>query len=368
MAYVLKEQGGKLDAEQKRVVKTILNTGRKMGASPKDLVTALITGIQESGLRNLPVAAENSGGWRQEKQEYFPDPTNVKHAAQRFFKELNERGGNGTLDERAQNVQRSAYPGYYGPHIGEAREILKRFNRSGNLGKSVQSGVQPPKSARGLSPTSRPVKAGIDKDSTVYKVAALNFIRNQDKPEALMNFLAEKESLNTPSVALPSKNGRAVMGQLKQNTGVKNLPNVGGSGNSQLVKWAEKVIGTDEGSPRQSKWAAASGISPSTAWCSAFVAYGLRKQGYSMPSAPAYSGAWLDWSGGKRVSAKNMKPGDIIVLDWGDGGITDHVGIYAGNGEYIAGNNSDNSVGRSSVPTGNIVGVVRPTKRRKRRR
>jgi cell wall-associated NlpC family hydrolase len=136
------------------------------------------------------------------------------------------------------------------------------------------------------------------------------------------------------------------------------------AGAGGAVAIAKRWIGTDEGSKRQSAWAAAAGISSSTAWCSAFVAAVLRASGVkNLPSNPAYSGAWLDWAGGANLHTTNLgraRPGDLLIFDWGDGGITDHVGIYVGNGRYVAGNNSDNSVGEAPVPSGNIVGIVRP--------
>src|SRR5690242_18234605 len=131
---------------------------------------------------------------------------------------------------------------------------------------------------------------------------------------------------------------------------------------NQFVRWTRSVLGTREGSGRQSRWAAAAGISPSTAWCAAFVAYGLRKLGIQPPSDPAYSGSWLTWSGGERVEGgiAHARPGDLLVFDWGDGGRTDHIAVYTGQGRMTSGNDSNNSVGSSSVPTGNIVGIVRP--------
>lgn len=130
----------------------------------------------------------------------------------------------------------------------------------------------------------------------------------------------------------------------------------------QMVHWATSVLGTREGSGRESRWAAAAGISPTTAWCSAFVAYGLRKLGIRPPSDPAYSGSWLSWSGGEKVKGgiARARPGDLLIFDWGDGGRTDHVALYTGNGRMISGNDSNNSVGSSAVPTSDIVGIVRP--------
>jgi hypothetical protein len=135
------------------------------------------------------------------------------------------------------------------------------------------------------------------------------------------------------------------------------------AGGDSFVGWAKAVLGSREGGTRQRRWAAASGISPSDPWCAAFVAYGLKRLGVDPPSEAAYTGSWLSWSGGEKVDGlDSAQPGDLIVIDWGDGGRTDHIGVYAGNHRMIAGNNSNNSVGVSAVPDGNVVGIVRPKK------
>jgi cell wall-associated NlpC family hydrolase len=54
-----------------------------------------------------------------------------------------------------------------------------------------------------------------------------------------------------------------------------------------------------------------------------------------------------------------MIAGDLVIFDWGDGGITDHVAIYAGKGQVIGGNQG-NRVSKVPLSRPNIVGVVRP--------
>lgn len=132
----------------------------------------------------------------------------------------------------------------------------------------------------------------------------------------------------------------------------------------KFLKWASSVRNTREGSVRQRRWNAAAGVSALAPWCSTFIAYGLKLVGITPPADPAYSGSWLSWEGGEQVDGgyKDAKPGDLLIFDWGDGGRTDHVAAYLGGGRMIAGNNSNNTVGISSVPEGNIVGVVRPKK------
>lgn len=154
--------------------------------------------------------------------------------------------------------------------------------------------------------------------------------------------------------------------ETRSKTITTDVPSRGGGGaagssiGAQLAAWAEKQVGVTEGSAAQERYANELGYSPSLVWCSIFVGYGLKFAcGVSnLPSNPAYSGAWLDWSGGRRVSSKDLEPGDLVIFDWGDGGITDHVAIYDGNGQVIGGNQS-NAVTRVPISTNSIVGCVR---------
>jgi CHAP domain len=130
-----------------------------------------------------------------------------------------------------------------------------------------------------------------------------------------------------------------------------------------LVAKARSYVGTQEGGAQQRAWAANLGYSSYLPWCSIFVANMLLEVGLdtksSLPANPAYSGAWFAWGGGRRVNESERQAGDIVIFDWGDGGMTDHVAIYAGSGRHIGGNQS-NAVTETSTPSGNIVGVIRP--------
>lgn len=133
-------------------------------------------------------------------------------------------------------------------------------------------------------------------------------------------------------------------------------------GRAAFVKWVSAQVGTVEGSAKQRAWAADLGYSWTLPWCSIFAAYGLKHEGGfagKLPPNPAYSGAWLTWSAGSRVSYSRAQPGDLLIFDWGDGGITDHVAVYVGNGIKVGGNENDR-VERDAVPAGAIVAVVRP--------
>lgn len=136
----------------------------------------------------------------------------------------------------------------------------------------------------------------------------------------------------------------------------------------KLLDVALKSVGQQENGPFHRKAAAFVGAAVSWPWCSTAVGYWLHQAlGYERSELPAtapYSGSWAAWGGGKRVAIRKRQPGDIEVYDWGDGGLTDHVGIDK-NGATHVGGNQDDAVNIRSTYEDAIVFVVRPRKRRK---
>ena len=134
-------------------------------------------------------------------------------------------------------------------------------------------------------------------------------------------------------------------------------------GRTAYLKFLEQSVGKAEGTDWQRQIAADIGVPAEWPWCSTLTAYGLIHFGGftrdQLPANPAYSGAWLTWSGGTRVSYADRQPGDLLIFDWGDGGMTDHVATYIGSDLKIGGN-ENNRVERDAVPAGYVVGVVRP--------
>lgn len=130
-----------------------------------------------------------------------------------------------------------------------------------------------------------------------------------------------------------------------------------------LVAKAREYLGTNEGSALQRRWASNLGYSSYLPWCSIFVANMLIESGIchesELPENPAYSGAWIGWDRGRRVNVSERRPGDLLIFDWGDGGLTDHVAICESAGVHIGGNQS-NEVNEAPTPVGNLVAVIRP--------
>ena len=89
------------------------------------------------------------------------------------------------------------------------------------------------------------------------------------------------------------------------------------------------------------------GASPSGFDCSGLVYYVLKQVGYSPYRTPADQ-----YKHGTYVAKNNLKAGDIVFFaGTGASGIS-HVGIYAGNGQFIHAPNSRSTVSYSDLTTG----------------
>lgn len=120
-----------LDGSQAKVLAKVLKTGDRMGATEKEKLAAVQTALVEANISNPTVATDHDSlGWRQERQMYYDNPTNIKASAGRFFDETAAagRGAGSTAGTLAQSVQRSAYPERYDERTAEAQPLLDAFN------------------------------------------------------------------------------------------------------------------------------------------------------------------------------------------------------------------------------------------------
>lgn len=89
------------------------------------------------------------------------------------------------------------------------------------------------------------------------------------------------------------------------------------------------------------------GASPSGFDCSGFVYYVLKSLGYSPYRTPADQ-----YQMGTFVSKGNLQPGDIVFFAGTYASGISHVGIYAGNGQFIHSPNSRSVVSYSDLTSG----------------
>jgi hypothetical protein len=125
---------------------------------------------------------------------------------------------------------------------------------------------------------------------------------------------------------------------------------------TRAVQWAQNNLGTQQGSAKQQKWARIT-HGPLDPWCAEFVGADMLAQGLSLPSNPAYSGSYTNWSDGQVVghSIGAAQPGDLLNFS------NAHIAIYKGGGQMISGNFS-NQVMETPVSAGPapLSAVIRP--------
>jgi len=107
---------------------------------------------------------------------------------------------------------------------------------------------------------------------------------------------------------------------------------------TQILAEAQKYLGTPY---------VAGGASPSGFDCSGFVYYVLKQLGFSPYRTPA-----SQINHGTPVSKSELKPGDIVFFAGTYTSGISHVGIYAGNGQFIHAPNSRSTVSYSSLTSG----------------
>ena len=154
---------------------------------------------------------------------------------------------------------------------------------------------------------------------------------NKESAKSPKFFRGGKSTGITPSAA--ALNGTAVSGSSASGASVP--ANVTGA---RILAEAQKYLGTPYVS---------GGASPAGFDCSGFVYYVLKELGFSPTRTPA-----AQFNMGSAVTKENLKPGDIVFFaNTYISGIS-HVGIYAGNGQFIHSPNSRSTVSYSDLTSG----------------
>lgn len=133
-----------------------------------------------------------------------------------------------------------------------------------------------------------------------------------------------------PSAA--ALNGSSSSENSNSNTGSTNVTG------SQILAEAQKYLGTPY---------VYGGASPSGFDCSGFVYYVLNQVGISAYRTPS-----AQYSQGTYVEKSNLRPGDIVFFANTYASGISHVGIYAGNGQFIHSPNSRSTVSYSDLTSG----------------
>ncbi|QNJ55335.1 tape measure protein [Gordonia phage LittleFella] len=114
-----------------QVAQLIIAEGEAMGATEDEIKAAIATGLVENGLTNKRGGPDGSTGAFQQRPlpEWTKDGRNrdnVSDASKTFYEQLIATRGKGTPGERAQQVQRSAFPEKYDQRMAEASMFYTR--------------------------------------------------------------------------------------------------------------------------------------------------------------------------------------------------------------------------------------------------
>lgn len=141
--------GTNLTAEQVQNAQIIAQVGYGMGANQRDVQTALMAAMAESGLRNLHYGDRDSQGLFQQRPSQgwgtVAQVTDPNYAATQFFKHLLAIPNRGSLSPQAaaQSVQRSAFSdgSNYARWSGVAQALASSLPGSGQ--KNIGGGNLP---------------------------------------------------------------------------------------------------------------------------------------------------------------------------------------------------------------------------------
>lgn len=356
-----------LDADQVRNANTIIRVGRSLGASDRDVTIALMTALQESGLRNLDHGDRDSVGLFQQRGPWgsFEERTNPIESAKMFFK-----GGKGgqpglfskrgrsqmSLTQAAQSVQVSAFPNAYAKHQGLAEQLLAGAGGTPGPSGAASTSTSAPgisgvaskvaaASPLNMAPSSipDPVKSpGIvmdgaapsDSDATLDPAAlgarSLDLGRGLDTGRKLAGNLAGDEPTGvalsdaavSPSLPKVTQDEFAsVMGGVKLPGPYSGEPAPAGASGvrKRVIDEAMTWMGTPY------VWG---GTSKSGVDCSGYVQAVFAKFGVNLPRISFQQATY-----GKRLNQSQAQPGDLYAEDNSPRNHgADHIAIYLGNG------------------------------------
>lgn len=318
--------------EQLGNAKIIMQVGRSLGASDRDITIALMAGWQESQLRNVHYGDRDSlglfqqrGGWASAADRLDP----VK-SARMFFTGGNEPGTRGLLDfsnrnswslgQAAQRVQVSAFPDAYDKWEDESKGMLSEL--SGIVPTQTTGTETPQPELPTGDPEQLPTASsalGLDSPTSPGSEAA-----GTASPEAPGIEAADVQPAVSLDMSdfLPASTGQPGG---SANTFESTFPTSGPTGGvrQRAIDIAKSAIGV------MYQWGGndlKSGVD-----CSGLVQQVYKQLGVNLPRLSSQQAR-----AGQHVSLSALQPGDLVAWDnssRNDG--ADHIAIYIGNGQII---------------------------------
>ena len=297
------EGGGNIDVSQYKgeVPKILYEVGRDMGMSRKAIIAAFMTGINESGMKNLDYGHSSSVGWRQELDTYgsVEERRNVPKSAERFYNEI------------------KAYMAGKNPAAAARRGPYNSSMSAGFLADAVQ----------------RPASRSVYGDNPDLRAKAESLLRQIEQkvekrgggPEGTGNTTDNSGSGGPEGTGKTTLNdGKDVDKTIRAGGSDKSA--LGGSVRDKIVELAKKSLTSNSGFSRYSQAGApnlttilpSSGRSDCSQWAAAIYYHA------GAPFPGSYTGEMLQ----KGKGTASPKPGDLLCSP-------DHMEIYVGNGKTI---------------------------------
>lgn len=329
------------DAEQRRNAALIVKIGTQMGLSRRDILVGLITAAQESSLRNLKYGDRDSQGLFQQRPSQgwgtVDQVTDPVYATRKFFTELQKVHGRKKmrLTEAAQAVQRSAYPDAYAKHVGDMRDMLRRYSKPGLITPS--EGRQIPNQGRGgapgttetfgsLAPQMGPV--GLD---DLLSGGGGPGIPATSALAATTDTMLGAPGLASPQAGVSSAGSYTSLApfnspdEYKSLIGETDVPYQKGVDGWRrgVVEYAKQFVGTPY------VWGGTdleSGVD-----CSGYLQSVFKQFGIDLPRVSFQQANY-----GQRIKLSQLKPGDLVSWDNSSrNNGADHIALYAGNGMVL---------------------------------
>lgn len=217
------------------VLTSIKQIGAQVGATRKEIKSAIETGLVESNLTNPSGGDADSAGWRQERASIYKNPTNLDASIRRYFAETKaQRGKYGSAGQLAAAVQRPAaqYRGRYQQVSGKADALLGGSTPA--LGRSPYTGAQP-RTAAGPPVT----PDGLTRPDLLQQ-----YLATRGRPGSTLALATGLGDLKAPTAVAATSNAPAVPGPAASGTGTFKITGANpGRLRKPLVSFAEQVAG-----------------------------------------------------------------------------------------------------------------------------
>jgi len=321
--------------EQFNNARVIASVGKSLGASDRDILIAIMTGFQESGLRNLNYGDRDSIGMFQQRNAWgsTADRLNPYKSARMFFLGgaqgqrglLDYKQRNGwSLTQAAQKVQVSAYPNAYAKHEKKSRDLLAELGTNLVLPQpqdtgQTQQAVAPnqPLDTMDLSQPAGMDAASVQNMGMPAGVAAATAPGIESADEMPEFDLGSNLSFLDSADATTPSGGSTFQDMFPQKPGVT------GGARERVGQLSRQLLGIPY------VWG---GTDPDKGLdCSGFTQYVYKQMGISLPRISNQQARF-----GKRIGLNQLQVGDMVAWDNSSrNNGADHIAIYLGNGQII---------------------------------